>query len=190
MENYIDKLLETIELLGQPNWFDYLQVISSILSIIISAWAVIMAVKIPKKIAEKQDKISLFDKRFAAYDVFLRYEAFATGIVGIYDIKIYREGFMNMFFLDESSEFEGNKAIYKIVQISTPLQHMPFLFENITDSEMGVLFSSMMNFVVAISKNIDVEESKDRLVSNINTFKEKHIKSIIDTLKINSVKLK
>ena len=181
----ITKLTNAISCLGQPNWLDYLQVIASIVSIIISALAVIMAVSVPKKISNRQDQISLFDKRFAAYDIFLRYEAFATGLVGFDDIKKYRESYMNMFFLDESSEFEAEKAIYKLVQISTPLQHMPFLFENITDSEMDILFSSMLDFIMAISINSEVEASKDKLVNNIKAFKEKHIKSIISTLKIN-----
>lgn len=180
----IIKLTNAITRLGQPDWLDYLQVIASIISIIISAIAVVMAVRVPKQISNRQDQISLFDKRFAAYDVFLRYEAFATGIVEIDDIKKYREGFMDMFFLDESSEFEAEKAVYKLVQISTPLQHMPFLFDNITDLEMDVLFSSMLNFVIAISTNNDTEESKNKLVNSINAFKEKHIKTIRDTLTI------
>ena len=47
----ITKLTNAISCLGQPNWLDYLQVIASIVSIIISALAVIMAVSVPKQIS-------------------------------------------------------------------------------------------------------------------------------------------
>ncbi len=184
LERIFNEITRAISCLGNPNWIDYVQIISSIISIIISAFAVIMAIRVPKEISNRQDQISLFDKRFAAYDIFLRYDAFTTGIDELEGIEIYRECFMDMFFLEERTEFEFQKALFKLVQLSTPLQHMPFLFENITDSEMDMLFSSMFGFVSAISNNSNVEECKERLVNNIKEFKEKHLESIVGTLKI------
>jgi len=63
----ITKLINAITSIGQPNWFDYLQLFFVFLSVGISVWAVWMAKRVPEKIADNQDKIALFDKRIRYY---------------------------------------------------------------------------------------------------------------------------
>lgn len=61
------KLINAVTSIAQPNWFDCLQFILTALGLAVSIWAVITAINIPKKIADNQDKIALFDKRIRYY---------------------------------------------------------------------------------------------------------------------------
>ena len=55
---------------------DYLLLIISAIDIIISGIAIWFAVSVPAKIAARQNKIALFDKRFEFYDILYQYSDF------------------------------------------------------------------------------------------------------------------
>ena len=184
MEEHLKNLVNAVISLGHTSRLDYIQLIASFVSIIISAIAVIMAVRIPKKIADKQDKITLFDKRFEAYNVFLRYEAFAFQIHNIEGVENYKKQFIIAFYSNEIVEFQGMIALGKLQQLSTPLQHISFLFDNITDTELAELFSSICDFVVAMAKNVNVEECKDRFIRSVRIFELNHIEHIRTELQL------
>lgn len=57
-------LIETMDNLSQPHFFDWITIFISGISILISSLAIFFAVKIPKTIASKQNTISLFEKRY------------------------------------------------------------------------------------------------------------------------------
>lgn len=63
----MNDIVEAINQLGQTSWMDYVQLGATVISIIISALAVFYAVRVPKKIEEEQNKITLFDKRNSVY---------------------------------------------------------------------------------------------------------------------------
>lgn len=63
MENLTNAILD----LGKNNWLEYVQLFATVVSIIISGLAVYYAVNIPKKIADQQNKIALFEKRHNTY---------------------------------------------------------------------------------------------------------------------------
>lgn len=60
MEYELLELINAVEILGKPTWFDYV-------SILISLLAVGIAVYIPVRVANEQNKIALFDKRVEVY---------------------------------------------------------------------------------------------------------------------------
>lgn len=61
----INNIVNSIDALAQPRFIDWLAVILSGFSIIISGIAIIFAVRV----ANKQNKITLFEKRYQCYDV-------------------------------------------------------------------------------------------------------------------------
>jgi len=187
MENYIDELLKTIEFLGQPNWLDYLQVIASVLSIIISAWAVIMAIKIPQKIANKQDKIALFNKRFSAHSILQKYVVFASLIKRFTDMterKIFIEMFLTVFFDGNKQIHESKNEIIELTNISIPLKHMPFLFENISVEEIEEMIGSLTDLIFTITGDFDIKKSKQKYIEVVEQFNAKHSEEILASLKM------
>ena len=57
----MEELIKVIQELGNLSWIDYVQLVLTIITIIISALALFYAIKVPKRIAEDQNKIALFD---------------------------------------------------------------------------------------------------------------------------------
>lgn len=60
----MEELIKAIEELGNLSWIDYAQLGLTIVTIIISALALFYAIKVPKRIAEDQNRIALFEKRY------------------------------------------------------------------------------------------------------------------------------
>lgn len=63
----MEDLIIAVQSLGQKDYFDYIQLLANVISIIISAVSVYVAIQVPNKIAEKQNKIALLEKRIQLY---------------------------------------------------------------------------------------------------------------------------
>lgn len=68
----MEELVNSIRELGNLSWLDYVQLGLTVVTIIISALALFYAIRIPKKIAEEQNRIALFEKRYEAFQLFER----------------------------------------------------------------------------------------------------------------------
>ena len=68
----MEELIKAIKELGNLSWIDYVQLGLTIVTIIISALALFYAIRVPKKIAEEQNRIALFEKRYEAFQFFER----------------------------------------------------------------------------------------------------------------------
>ena len=67
----MEELINAIQDLGKISWIEYIQLVATVISIIISGLAVYCAVKVPKKIADEQNKIALLEKRTEIYLYFV-----------------------------------------------------------------------------------------------------------------------
>lgn len=63
----MEELIKAIQDLGRYSCFDYIQFGVNIVSVVVSAIAVVIAIRIPKKIAKSQNDIDLFEKRYKLY---------------------------------------------------------------------------------------------------------------------------
>lgn len=103
-------------------------VIVSTGSVIASFSAVWFAIQVPQKIADEQDRISLFEKRHEAYSSILSLEVFADAL----DKEMFREG---------GRDFRGhimkeeNKVQLYCVHFATTLGYAPQLYENCINVE-------------------------------------------------------
>lgn len=187
MEKHLEYLVQMVSLLSQPNWLEYLQTFASIISIIISAWAVVMAIKVPKKIAYKQDKISLFNERMIAYDILQKHVAFA-GIIkkcqDCKDTKIYKR-FFNVAFFGGNYEIIGSmKEIDELIIQSIPLKRMPFLFNDITQKEVDEITSLLSQFAFSLMAGLDFETTMQKYILSVENFCNMHNNHILEMLKM------
>ena len=66
----MEDLIRAIQDLGQYAFWDYILFGANVISVIISAFALFAAIRVPKKIAENQNKIALFEKRYECFQFF------------------------------------------------------------------------------------------------------------------------
>ncbi len=180
------KLINAITNLGQPNWFDYFQLFFVILGVSISAWAVWMAKRVPEKIAGNQDKIALFDKRFAAYSILQKYTIYASIIKKIQDSApndIYLDMFITVFFDGNRESYKVNIEVLDLINLSIPLKHMPFLFENISIEEMDKLIGALTDFLIVITGNFKMNDCKQKYIDAVDGFNSLHNEKILESLK-------
>lgn len=73
MEELILLLEETNKILSQNSNYNFWEIVS----VLISGAALVFAILVPVRIANKQNKITLFEKRFSAYSDLLKLKSFA-----------------------------------------------------------------------------------------------------------------
>ncbi len=117
--------------------------IVDVLSVIISGAALVFAIRVPKKIAEKQDEIALFEKRFSAYADLLKLNSFA----GILSSRQYS-------FSEKDIRERGAIPVLEIIQLR---QQVLYHFEIIFDCELeGKGEKETAQTVLAIMKSIEI----------------------------------
>lgn len=170
------EIVEAINKLGETNCIDYVQLVATVVSVIISAIAVIYAVKVPKKIAEEQNRIALFEKRYSLYVDFTKVLA-VVKIFETNEIKTKNEGileFVNFVgdndFSDQDSGLVQAKAKSILIKTVEKLGQIGYLFELKSDELIEDYCKSLIAMVKAENDNEFLkclEESK-KLFNEIN----------------------
>lgn len=147
----MEDLIKAIQELGNLNWMDYVQLIATVISIIISACAVYYAVNIPKRIAEEQNKIALFEKRYELYIIFTKSTAFVK-VIEQSSVKTKENAqhlFVNMLSgknLDNISqsglEDEAKLVLYDVV---ATLGQAKYLFNLESDRSLEIFSNDLID---------------------------------------------
>ena len=90
----VDNIANNIDALAQPRLIDWLAVLISVLSVLLSAAAICFAVKV----ADKQNKIMLFEKRYEIYNIFCKCIIFARMLENLHTSKDIIDGYKMLFF--------------------------------------------------------------------------------------------
>lgn len=67
MEEKLDELIQGINSLAQPTFFDWLTLCISLVSVLISGVAIYYAIMVPQTLAKHKNRITLFEKRYELY---------------------------------------------------------------------------------------------------------------------------
>lgn len=112
MENEIiqqlDVIAKNIQALAEPKFIEYIALIFSFIGIIVSGIAIWFAVQVPKKIADRQDNIALFEKRFNLYKILISCNSFGENLMKL-DLKAYNSNsYINNIFNSCFSNYKYN----------------------------------------------------------------------------------
>ena len=155
-----------------------------------AAWAAVVAsfiatfyaIRVPKKIADEQNKISLFEKRFESFSAFQRYEAFANQLKETTEINKYKKAFLTCFYESTAVSISIEDAMFRIKTLSTPLHQMIFLYDDIPVKEISDMFSCLLDLVAALQEDKNVDELKSKYINIVDEFMKKHGKKICEQL--------
>ena len=129
------------------NDWDAISACASWVGVVTSLWAILVAIRIPKVIADRQDKIALFEKRFAFYDTLSRCINFAR-IIG--NIQTHRE--IQVFFIasfgrermEEYTQDSLDRDVLKLEnEAMTILKQGVFLFDFDTADQVKPIISTL-----------------------------------------------
>lgn len=176
----IDSIVNSIDALAQPRFIDWLTVILSAFSIAISGAAIWFAVQVPKKIANRQDKIALFEKRYCAYSSLLTLQLFSHAIdkeffkddtpdehgalwdisakAGLYCLQFATVfGYQPRLLYGQLNAESVSQTITILKKFETELYMLPFLFKLTNDEkddmvkEISGIFEPLLLFMTEVT---------------------------------------
>ncbi|CDC28962.1 hypothetical protein [Anaerotignum sp.] len=192
----MEDLNSTIRSLGEKGTFDYILLITTIASIIISACAVFVAIKVPKQIAEQQNKIALFEKRYNFYLVLKKFELLNNSLNRIIKPITNKsiESIQCLFVIifgsepDLNIQYDKNKtysqAFKYFMQAKNVLDSASFLFNIETERYIEQLIDISTNLLNS-SDPQDIEDNIKKYHEKIKDIKEKILPIVKKNLNLN-----
>lgn len=110
------------------NSWDAVSAVATWVGVVASFVAIWFAIRVPKKIAEQQNKIALFEKRHDAYSSFLSLEVFAKSL----DQEMFRDSGKDPF--GQVMPLQEKVKLY-CVHFATTLGYPPHLLKGLIDTE-------------------------------------------------------
>ena len=149
------ELIKAAEIIAQsitdasmPRGIEYISLFISAVGIVFSGIAIWTAVLVPKKIAEQQNKITLFEKRFEFYDILCRCINFSTMIRNIQTNREIRLFFIASFgreiMNDTAKEALEREEARLTWQAMTILEQGKYLFDFETEEWIEPLVSALV----------------------------------------------
>ena len=162
----LDTIAKNIQALAEPKFIEYIALLISFISVIVSGLAIWFAVQVPKKIADRQDKIALFEKKYEAYDIICKCQLFAVGILASEQTKeSIKSIFIRAFYPELSKDDELNLSNLSpfYLSISKELVQIKLLFPPEVSEHMNTIIITFLLLLDTINSEETDKDSKEYL---------------------------
>lgn len=165
----------SIDAAAQPRFIDWIAIVMSGLSVIVSGIAIWFAVQVPRKIADRQDKIALFEKRYELYSLLNGWRYLSEQIIAFamtnndarsFFIVLYDDGCQDHTKPTDSMVAMYRKTIGEITKLT-------FLF-SVGDESCKQLML-LVNAAHEVLIGNELTKHKEKLVSLMESPEIKHI---------------
>lgn len=143
-------------------------------SVVVAGLAIYYAILVPKKIAEEQNKIALFEKRYEVFQLFERCSSFANAIQKSETTEDMRKDCMILFDELKYEELDFKIVMKKVYYFEHTLHQMEFLFSGILEKDVHELYSSLWKVLLAIIGNENISECKKAYINTVSEFAHKY----------------
>lgn len=160
----------------------------SAIGVVASFVAIWYAIQVPKKIAEEQNKIALFEQRYECFQFFERCHCLYKGVENASTIDELRKEFQFVFKNIKWEEQDREIVIHHIEQYEYILHQMQFLFPNIEEKDANNLYNHLQKFTIAVLGNVNTGSTKRAYIDTMSSFEKKYADIIWDSLTISNIK--
>ena len=161
-------------------------VIDSIVSVI-SAVGTVGAIIAAIWVADRQNKITLFEKRYECFQFYeeciVLYKQLLSKPLGV----VIEVQCCHMLGVDKLNDLSKHDFQNKVKQFEYLLHQMAFLFPGIKEDDTSELYYSLAKFFAAILDKQGVEESKLKYIQEIKKF-NKYSHTIWDCMMLSNIK--
>ena len=166
---------------GTASW---VSVIVSVLGVIASFLAVWSAIQVPKKIAERQIKVDLFEKRYRVYRTLILCDFFSSLVYISKEPEDIKEFFYKSFHdLSESEKmFQYNLFAVKYIQVTENLAESKFLFSEDVWKGVYKIVNSVQNLVETVKEGMSKEEFDKAKQDYLDAMKSCELKLILNKM--------
>ena len=164
----------------------WIGVLVSVIGVVASFIAIWYAIQVPKKIADRQDKIALFERRYDCFQLFqdcmLLYKySKENDTESIYSQCCYMLNIQNI------DEIDPYKFTIKGKKFEWLLHQMAFLYSGIDEQDMSTLYKALWTYLKDIVAQKDYRQSKQSYMAVIVRL-NKYIDEIWDSITISNIK--
>lgn len=163
----------------ENNW-NAISAVAAWAGVAMSFVAIMIAIWIPKRIADRQDKIALFEKRYSAYSEILNVLSLAKDFEHFHKCTLYEYfiGVLLTLNYPEPESMTPNTFIYhlKIDYTTSLIKQSAFLFPNIQKDDADELSKEFRHFFVCLEtvpskQKMNVEKYRKEDASMADFFK-------------------
>lgn len=148
------------------NSWSAISAVASWAGVVATVIAIIVAIQIPQKIADNQNKIALFDKRYEVYDTIMRLVSFSKFIETMGRDKLSTEDVQVLFValfssspiknsLKETLNYERSSFFMNAVMA---IQKGAPLFDMDIESDLSALVMSLMRIIYDMNNQTEIDE--------------------------------
>lgn len=188
----MNELTQAIQDLGKNNALDYIQFIANILSIVISAMALFVSVRVPNKIAKQQNSIALFEKRYEVFQFYEKCVAFTNAIKRDQTVEEMQKS-CDISFEINCKKTSLNEMLTLLSKFEHTTHQLHFLFPQITDEDAKSLYLALYHLILQIVETDkyvekDVTGAKENYILESESFRNKYEKVLFSQLEICNIK--
>lgn len=166
------------------NSWNAISATASWVSAIASFLAVWSAIQVPKKIAERQIKVDLFEKRYRVYRTLILCDSFSALVsisTGLADIEIFfYQSFCNIS--EEPKMYQYKLFAAKYVQVTETLAESKFLFSEDIWKGVCKIIESVQKLVPTGEKGMSKEEFDKAKQDYLDAMKSCELKLILNKM--------
>lgn len=166
-------------------------VVIAIASTIASFLAVWFAIRVPKKIAEQQNKIALFEMRYEVFEAYNSLKTFSELLRWAINKENVQSFFLNVF-CDISFDEKNIDAIYVRKESSVLFEKLlksEFLFDTNVSSYIKEIAHCFYQLIAISLYETDFSKVSEKILSLIELMNSKRYQSVLDEMG-NDLKLK
>lgn len=163
----------------ENNW-DAISACAAWAGVVASFIAIWFAIQIPQKIADRQDKIALFEKRFACFAALELQRNLYFSIKDEMDVENIKHDIAVIYCTDFLCDFNKINFPALVDKLTNQCTQMAFLFDGVEYKEANELGISFGKFIAALY-NTDKERvmvAKIDYLKKIDGFLNKHIEEM------------
>ncbi len=132
---------------GVASWVG---VIVSIVAVCVSALAIYYAIQVPKKIADRQDKIELFEKRYDVLQSFAKCRIFYLAIIHNQDLQGLQNACCRLLEIEKFSDMTEKDFARKAGEFQYIFNQISFIFSNVSDEAMAKVYDSLWELLSSV----------------------------------------
>lgn len=184
----LQTIADNIQATSQPGWVECLSIVISSISVVVSGIAIWFAIRVPKQIAEQQNKIALFERRYDCFQFFEEcFILYKKTIDGAENEKIEKQC-CHMLGVCEIKDVTKEIVEKRTGEIEYVLHQMEFLFEGMCESDVARLYKSLIAYMATIVNQEKTDKAKDDYIKVMTEFLKKYTNVIWDSVTISNIK--
>lgn len=187
MDEILVAIQEAADTIAAPNWADIMGVCFSLTAVVVAcivAWRQNKIVLKQAEIAEQQNKIELFEKRYEVYDVISKISAVASEVIDVDRAEKMCIIVQDKFELGKRSSIMGEydeTALRSIIsEIPRKLAQSEFLFSQEIYKAIISLDDCFIHFIFGLYFFLHTKKIMELEMEGLNAAKMKFCKAVLD----------